>query len=69
MILRSDELNKIQREVGTARNTMWDTVKQMKDHGDEGEYEIARSAYSHLLDAYMELVSAAGLLEALEGRR
>ena len=69
MLLKSNELEDIQKEVETARNVAWDNVRLIEDIGDDDEYKMARDIYSHLLDAYMDLMNAVSLLEALEARK
>lgn len=68
MLVKSKDLIKVRLEIDDARDDAYYDFLCFKEKGELNNQLIARMAYSHLLSAYLELMSAIELIEELEDR-
>lgn len=68
MLVKSKDLIKVRLEIDDARDDAYSDFLRFRDKDETNNQLIARMAYSHLLSAYLELMSAIKLIEELEDR-
>ena len=67
MLVRSKDLIKVRLELDDARDDAYSDFLRFREKDEINNQVIARMAYSHLLNAYLELMNAIKLIEELEG--
>lgn len=68
MLVKSKDLIKVRLEIDDARDDVYSDFLRFRDKDETNNQVIARMAYSHLLNAYLEFTNAIKLIEELEDR-
>lgn len=68
MLVKSKDLIKVRLEIDDARDDAYSDFLRFRDKDETNNQVIARMAYSHLLNAYLEFTNAIKLIEELEDR-
>lgn len=66
MLVKSKDLIKVRTEIDDARDDAYSDFLRFRDKDETNNQVIARMAYSHLLNAYLEFTNAIKLIEELE---
>lgn len=68
MLVKSKDLIKVRTEIDDARDDVYSDFLRFRDKDETNNQVIARMAYSHLLNTYLEFTNAIKLIEELEDR-